>query len=158
METHASPQAGPEIEAEKRRIIEEFSAFDDWVGRYEYIVELGSNLPKLPDSLKTEANRVLGCQSRVWFVPTVENGRIRFAADSDAVLVRGLIALLLRIYSDRAPDDILATSPKFFEEIELGSHLTGSRANGLHAMVKRIQAIARELQGKADSHASGRKY
>ena len=158
MEPHASPQAGPEIEAEKRRIIEEFSVFDDWVERYEYIVELGSNLPNLADSLKTEANRVLGCQSRVWFVPTVENGRIRFSADSDAVLVRGLIALLLRIYSNRTADDILATSPKFFEEIELGSHLTGSRANGLHAMVKRIQAIARETKGKADSHASGRKY
>ena len=146
MEAHVSTEAGPEVEAEKRRIIEEFSVFDDWVTRYEYIVELGQNLPNLPESLKTEANRVLGCQSRVWFVPKVEGGRIRFAADSDAVLVRGLIALLLRIYSDRTPQEILATSPRFFEEIELGSHLTGSRANGLHAMVKRIQAIAREVQ------------
>ena len=154
MEPHSPTQAGPEIEAEKRRIIEEFSVFDDWVARYEYIVELGTTLPNLAESLKTEANRVLGCQSRVWFVPTVEGGRIRFAADSDAILVRGLIALLLRIYSDRTPDDILATSPKFFEEIELGSHLTGGRANGLAAMVKRILAIARAEQEKAINPAS----
>jgi cysteine desulfuration protein SufE len=141
-----STQPHPAVEAEKRRIVEEFSTLGDWVARYEYIVELGGTLPNLPESLKTEQNRVKGCQSRVWFVPAVENGRIRFAADSDAVLVRGLIVLLLRIYSDRTPEEILATSPKFFEEIELGSHLTGSRANGLHAMVKRIQAIAQEAQ------------
>jgi cysteine desulfuration protein SufE len=149
METDLSREASPDVEAEKRRIIEEFSVFDDWVARYEYIVELGTNLPGLPESLKTEQNRVLGCQSRVWFVPTVADGRIYFAADSDAILVRGLIALLLRIYSGRTPEEILATSPKFFEEIELGSHLTGSRANGLHAMVKRIQAIAQEQRAKA---------
>ena len=149
METHASQRNGSAIEAEKRRIIVEFSLFDDWVARYEYIVELGQGLPSLPDTLKTDQYRVLGCQSRVWFVPTIAEGRIRFAADSDAILVRGLIALLLRIYSDRTPEDILATSPKFFEEIELGSHLTGSRANGLHAMVKRIQAIARDQLEKA---------
>jgi cysteine desulfuration protein SufE len=141
--------ASTAIETEKRRIIEEFSVFDDWVSRYEYIVELGGTLPNLPESLKTEENRVHGCQSRVWFIPTLHDGRLRFAADSDAVLVKGLIVLLLRIYSDRTPDDILATSPKFFEEIELGSHLTGSRANGLHAMVKRIQAMAREMQAQA---------
>jgi cysteine desulfuration protein SufE len=139
----------PSVEAEKQRIIEELSVFDDWVARYEYIVELGGTLPNLPDSLKTEQNRVHGCQSRVWFVPRVEGGRLHFAADSDAVLVKGLIVLLLRIYSGRTPEDIIATSPKFFEEIELGSHLTGSRANGLHAMVKRIQAIAREAQHAA---------
>jgi cysteine desulfuration protein SufE len=137
------------VEAEKRRIIEEFSVFDDWVARYEYIVELGGTLPNLPDSLKTEQNRVHGCQSRVWFVPRMEDGRLHFAADSDAILVKGLIVLLLRIYSGRTPEEIIATSPKFFEEIELGSHLTGSRANGLHAMVKRIQAIARETQEAA---------
>lgn len=154
MEPDLPHEAGPEVEAEKRRIIEEFSVFDDWVARYEYIVELGTSLPKLPESLKTEQNRVLGCQSRVWFVPTVADGRIRFVADSDAILVRGLIALLLRIYSGRTPDEILATSPKFFEEIELGSHLTGSRANGLHAMVKRIQAIARDERSKVQNPAS----
>jgi len=140
--------SGAAIDDEKRRIIEEFSVFDDWVSRYEYIVELGGTLPSLPDSLKTEENRVHGCQSRVWFVPTQSEGKLHFAADSDAILVKGLIVLLLRVYSGRTPDDIVATSPKFFEEIELGSHLTGSRANGLYAMVKRIQAIAREAQSK----------
>ncbi len=141
--------ASAAVEEEKQRIIDEFAVLGDWVARYEYIVELGNALPPLPDALKTEANRVQGCQSRVWFVAEEEaEGRIRFAADSDAVLVKGLIALLLRLYSDRTPDDILATSPAFFEKIELGSHLTGSRANGLAAMVKRIQATARAIQAR----------
>ena len=135
--------ANAPIEAEKQRIVEEFSVFDDWVGRYEYIVELGGKLPPLPESVKTEANRVQGCQSRVWFHATQQGGRIHFEADSDAVIVKGLISLLLRVYSGRTAEDILATTPAFFETIELGSHLTGSRANGLHAMVRRIHAIAR---------------
>jgi cysteine desulfuration protein SufE len=140
------------IEAEKQQIVEEFSIFDDWIGRYEYIVELGGKLPPLPDSLKTEANRVQGCQSRVWFHATEgEDGVIRFAADSDAVIVKGLISLLLRVYSGRTAEDIIATTPAFFETIELGSHLTGSRANGLHAMVRRIHAIARaSLERRAE--------
>ena len=143
------------IESAKQAIIDEFSAFGDWVARYEYIVELGESLPPLPEDLKTEANRVHGCQSRVWFHATETDGLIRFAADSDAVLVKGLIALLLRVYSGRTAEEIVATPPSFFERIELGSHLTGSRANGLHAMVKRIQATARAAQERRRTAPAG---
>lgn len=126
----------------KRNIVEEFGLFGEWTDRYEYIIELGRGLPELPPELKCDAHKVPGCQSQVWFHASREDGLIHFRADSDAVIVRGLIALLLRIYSGRLPDEIISTSPEFLEQIELGSHLTGSRANGLAAMVKRIHEYA----------------
>ena len=131
-----------DIDATTQEIVDEFSFFDDWMQRYEYIIELGKNLDGLPDHKKDEAHKVPGCQSQVWFYAMQSNGRIRFEADSDAMIVRGLIALLLRVYSDRTPDEIIGTPPEFFEVLELGSHLSGSRANGLHAMVTRIHAYA----------------
>lgn len=137
------------LEEAKRNIVEEFALFDDWVGRYEYIVELGRGLPGLADEFKTETYRVKGCQSQVWFRAEDEGGRIRFEADSDAVIVRGLIALLLRVYSGRTPEEIVATPPDFFEKIELGSHLSGSRANGLHAMIGHIQGYAASMRSAA---------
>ncbi len=138
------------IEEAKQSIIDEFALFDDWVGRYEYIVELGRKLDGLPPDCRTEQYRVRGCQSQVWFRASQENGLIVFEADSDAVIVQGLIALLLRVYSHRSAEDILATPPDFFEKIELGSHLSGNRANGLHAMVNHIHAYARSYTGAAD--------
>jgi len=132
----------PTIEQEKEAIVEEFSFFDDWIAKYEYIIELGRKMPGLPEALRVDSHLVPGCQSRVWFYADREDGTIRFRADSDAMIVRGLIALLLRVYSGRTPEEILATGPEFLERIELGSHLSGSRANGLHAMVKRIKAFA----------------
>ena len=142
------------IERTKQDIVEEFAFFDDWMQRYEYIIEMGRNLPDLPDDLKDEAHLVPGCQSRVWLHAWQRNGRLHFAADSDATIVRGLIALLLRVYSDRAPRDIVATSAEFFEVLELGSHLSGSRANGLRAMVQRIHACAGAcLDGGASRNA-----
>jgi cysteine desulfuration protein SufE len=131
------------IEEAKQSIIDEFSLFDSWVDRYEYIVELGKQLPGLPDMYRTDQYKVKGCQSQVWFRTREESGRIIFEADSDAMIVRGLIALLLRVYSDRLASEILATPPDFFDAIELGSHLSGNRANGLAAMVNHIQAYAR---------------
>jgi cysteine desulfuration protein SufE len=130
------------IEEARETIVEEFSILGDWMQRYEYIIELGRALPGLPEEMKVDSHRVQGCQSRVWFHATRERDQIRYQADSDAMIVRGLIALLLRVYSGRRPDDILATSPAFLEVLGLGSHLSGSRANGLHAMVKRIHAFA----------------
>jgi len=130
------------IEDAKQSIIDEFGLFDSWTDRYEYIVELGRNLAGLPESRRIDTYKVPGCQSQVWFVARNEGGRIHFDADSDAMIVRGLIALLLRVYSGRRPEEILATPPEFFEQIELGSHLSGNRANGLHAMVRRIQDYA----------------
>ena len=131
----------------KQSIIEEFSLFDDWVDRYEYIIELGKALEGLPEECHTEQFRVKGCQSQVWFRPQTIDGQIIYEADSDAMIVRGLIALLLRVYSGRSPEDILNTPPDFFDHIELGSHLSGNRANGLHAMINFIQSYAGARKG-----------
>tara|TARA_S200000501_G_C20141568_1_gene447485 strand:- start:31 stop:471 length:441 start_codon:yes stop_codon:yes gene_type:complete len=133
----------------KQSIIDEFSLFDDWVDRYEYIIELGKALRGLPQDFHTEQFRVKGCQSQVWFRPQTVDGKIIYEADSDAMIVRGLIALLLRVYSERSAEDILSTPPDFFDQIELGSHLSGNRANGLHAMVNYIQSYARARRDTA---------
>lgn len=143
-------QAGS-IEEAKQSIVDEFSLFDSWVDRYEYIVELGRQLTGLADEYRTDHYKVKGCQSQVWFRAREEAGRIYFDADSDAMIVRGLIALLLRVYSGRRPEEILATPPEFFDAIELGSHLSGSRANGLAAMVNHIQAYARSFAEAGDA-------
>lgn len=132
----------------KQEIIDEFGLFDDWIDRYEYIVELGRKLGGLDERFRTEQYRVKGCQSQVWFRAREDGGRIYFEADSDAMIVRGLIALLLRVYSGRTPAEILETPPDFLEAIDLGSHISGSRANGLAAMVNHIQSYARSFQGQ----------
>ncbi len=137
------------VEEAKQSIVDEFSLFDGWIDRYEYLVELGRNLAGLPADCHTEQYRVKGCQSQVWFRARNEGGRIYFEADSDAMIVRGLISLLLRVYSGRIPAEILATSPDFFDAIELGSHLSGNRANGLAAMVNHIHGYARSFSGAA---------
>jgi cysteine desulfuration protein SufE len=133
------------IEEAKQSIVDEFSLFDSWMDRYEYIVELGKQLPGLPETHRTNQYKVKGCQSQVWFRAQEDSGIITFDADSDAMIVRGLIALLLRVYSGRHASEILATPPDFFDTIELGSHLSGNRANGLAAMVNHIQAYARSF-------------
>ena len=130
------------VDEAKRNIVEEFAFLGDWVQRYEYIVDLGKGLDGLDEAEKVDDRLVPGCQSRVWFYADRDGTRLRFRADSDAIIVRGLIAILLRIYSNRTPEEILATPPSFFEALELGSHLSGSRANGLHAMVLRIHQFA----------------
>ncbi|MEK9646403.1 MAG: SufE family protein [Alphaproteobacteria bacterium] len=130
--------------------MDEFAFFDDWVQRYEYIIELGKSLSGLPAEMKDDAHKVPGCQSQVWFHAKRDGGVVHFDADSDAMIVRGLIALLLRVYSDRTPEEIVATPPEFFEVLELGSHLSGNRANGLHAMVTRIHAYAKAFGDNAD--------
>ena len=130
----------------KQSIVDEFSLFDDWVDRYEYIIELGKALEGLPEECQTEQFRVKGCQSQVWFRAHNDDGRIIYEADSDAIIVRGLVALLLRVYSNRLPDEVLSTSPDFFDTIELGSHLSGNRANGLHAMVNHIHSYAQSFK------------
>lgn len=133
---------GETIEEAKQSLAEDFGFLADWVQRYEYIVDLGRALEGLPEADKTARYLVPGCQSRVWLHAERRDGRLHFRADSDAIIVRGLIALLLRVYSGRTPAEILATPPSFFEVLELGAHLSGSRANGLHAMVRRIHAHA----------------
>lgn len=152
----AMPEADT-IAAEEARIREEFELFDEPRDRLEYIIELGRNLPPLDDAAKTEANRVRGCQSRVWLVADYDAARDRLAlaADSDAVIVRGLIALLLRLYSGRPPAEIAAHEPRVFEEIGLGRLLTPGRQNGLWSMIGRIREIASIYAGKAQAAAAG---
>ncbi len=129
-------------------IIETFAFFDDWEDRYRYIIELGRDLEGLNESDKTEANRVQGCVSNVWMVTSVRDGdpvRLEFRADSDAHIVRGLVAILLSVYSGRSADQILSVDIQaLFEELDLGSHLSPSRSNGFFSMVERIRGTARD--------------
>jgi cysteine desulfuration protein SufE len=112
--------------------------------RYQYIIDLGRRLPEFPEDERTEDNRIRGCQSQVWFVPERRDGRLYFQAISDAAIVSGLIALLLRIYSGRLPHDILDTPPDFVSALQLESHLSPTRSNGLSAMLEAIRGFARE--------------
>lgn len=134
----------PTIAEEQRLIAEDFELFDDWREKIEYVLDLGRNLAPFPEEHRTDANKVKGCQSQVWMVADLDqaSGRMQIAADSDAFIVRGLIALLLRLYANRPPQEILDNPPTVFEEIGLGAHLSPTRANGLHAMIKRIRQFA----------------
>ena len=136
----------------QREIIEEFGMFDDWMGRYEYLIELGRGLPEFPAEWQTEANRVQGCQSQVWLHPQIRDGLLHFDGVSDAAIVSGLIALLLRVYSDRTPEDILATQPDFVASIGFDQHLSPTRSNGLHAM---LEAIYREARARLPAAPGG---
>ena len=133
-----------EVAAAQREIIEEFSLFDDWMDRYQYLIDLGRRLPEFPDELRTDANRIRGCQSQVWFVPEKRNERLYFRAISDAAIVSGLIALLLRLYSGREPRDILDTPVDFVGALDLQNHLSPTRSNGLSSMLKAIRGFAAE--------------
>ncbi len=129
-----------------RDLEEEFALFDDWRDKVEYIIELGKGLPPLPDAYKTEANQVRGCQSQVWLVAEPEpGGALHLRADSDAVLVKGLISLVLRLYDHRTPEEILANPPEVLERVGLARLLTPGRSNGLYAMVARVRGVAEAL-------------
>lgn len=131
------------IPEEQEEIAAEFELLDDWRDRIDYVLELGRRLPPIPEQHRIDANKVKGCQSQVWMVAEVDQDRrLRLLADSDAYIVKGLIALLLRLYSGRRADEVLASPPSVFDRIGLGAHLSPARANGLHAMVKRIRQLA----------------
>jgi cysteine desulfuration protein SufE len=123
-------------------IVEEFAFFSDWSERYQYLIDLGKRLPVLPDEAKTEANRLLGCQSKVWIVPHEENGRLFFAAASDSSIVSGLVYLALRVYSGRSRAEILANTPEFVQAIGLSKHLSPTRNNGFASLLAFIQHTA----------------
>lgn len=129
-------------------LVEDFEFLDAWEDRYRYIIELGDELEQMPDSLKIEEHRVQGCVSNVWLVLDVEPGdppRIRFTADSDSQIVRGLVSILLMLCSGRTAQEIEALDiESIFERLELGKHLSRSRSNGLHSMIKRIRRLAEE--------------
>lgn len=133
-----------EVQTAQQELIEEFSLFDDWMDRYQYLIDMGRRLPEFPESLRTEENRIRGCQSQVWFVAEEKDGRLHFQAISDAAIVSGLIALLLRLYSGRYPQDILDTPPDFVSALQLESHLSPTRSNGLSSMLDAIRGFATE--------------
>ena len=133
-----------EVQEAQREVIEEFTLFDDWMDRYQYLIDLGRRLPEFPEELKTEDNLIRGCQSQVWFVAKKKEGRLDFSAISDAAIVSGLIALLLRLYSGRHPQDILDTPPDFVTALQLESHLSPTRSNGLSSMLEAIRGFAAE--------------
>ena len=130
------------IEEIQEEIIEEFDMFDDWMQRYEYIIESGKSLQTIEEELKDETHLIKGCQSKVWLHGERDNGVLRFTADSDAILTKGIIALLLRVYSGQKPKDILDAEPYFIDRIGLKEHLSPTRANGLLSMVKHIKLLA----------------
>ncbi len=132
---------------------EEFALFDEWRDKIEYVIDLGRHLPPMPDAEKIEANKVRGCQSQVWMAADLDpaTGLLRIRADSDAFIVKGLIAILLRLYADRTPQDILDSPPKVFDEVGLGKHLTPGRSNGLWSMIARIRQLAEGYAGAVAS-------
>jgi len=133
-----------EVQAAQQEVIEEFAFFDDWMERYQYLIDLGRRLPEMPEGEKVDENKIRGCQSQVWLVAEQNDGRLIFRATSDAAIVSGLIALLLRIYSDRKPRDIIDTPPEFVKALGLESHLSPTRSNGLASMLKVIRNMATE--------------
>ena len=128
-----------EIENE---IIEEFSVFDEWIDKYEYIIDLGKSLPVIDEKEKSDSNLIKGCQSRVWLSSSFNEGKIFFSADSDAIITKGIISLLIRVYNGRTPQEILSSDFSFVEKIGLKENLSPTRANGLVAMIKQIKSYA----------------
>ncbi|MBX9608309.1 MAG: SufE family protein [Gammaproteobacteria bacterium] len=135
-------QPAEEILAAQRDIVETFQFFGDWTERYQYIIDLGRQAPPFPEEWKTDKYKLHGCQSQVWIVTERRGDLLHYEATSDSAIVAGLIQLLLSVYSDRRPADILATPPDFLKDIELAEHLSPTRSNGLHAMVQQIRQHA----------------
>ncbi|MCQ2144146.1 MAG: SufE family protein [Bacteroidales bacterium] len=130
-----------EIENE---VIEEFSMFDEWLDKYEYIIDMGKSLEEFPQDKKTDDRLIKGCQSRVWLDSCFTDGKVFFTADSDAIITKGIISLLIRIYSGRTPEEILSSDFSVVEKIGLRENLSPTRANGLVSMIEKIRAIAQE--------------
>lgn len=130
------------IDQIQNEIVEEFSGLEDWMDKYAYLIEIGNDLQPIDPKYKIESNLIRGCQSRVWLHQEFTDGKIVFEAESDALIVKGLVALLLRIYSNRTPHEILASEPRFIDEIGLRQHLSPTRSNGLLAMVKQMKLYA----------------
>jgi cysteine desulfuration protein SufE len=136
------------IQEIQNEIVDEFSMFDDWMQRYEYIIDLGKNLPLINEEFKTDNNLIKGCQSKVWLQGEQNEDKIVFTADSDAILTKGIIAILIRAFSNQSASAILNADTDFIDEIGLKEHLSPTRANGLVSMVKQIKMYALAFQAK----------
>ncbi|MDB2572020.1 SufE family protein [Polaribacter sp.] len=132
----------------QEEIIDEFSMFDDWMDRYQYLIDLGKSLPIIDTLFKLDENLIKGCQSKVWLYSELENNKIKYTADSDAILTKGIAALLIRVYSGQKPADILSAETNFIDAIGLKEHLSPTRANGLVSMIKQIKMYAIAQQTK----------
>jgi cysteine desulfuration protein SufE len=138
-----------EVQAAQQEVIEEFAFFDDWMDRYQYLIDLGKRLPEMPEEELIDDNKIRGCQSQVWFVAEQQGEKLHFRATSDAAIVSGLIAVLLRIFSDKKPQEILDSSPDFVSALGLESHLSPTRNNGLVSMLNAIRSFAAEALQEA---------
>lgn len=129
-------------------VVDSFSMYDEWLDKYEYLIDLGKNLAPYPDSSKTDDRLIKGCQSRVWLDYQMKDGKLWFTADSDAIITKGIISLLVSIYSGRTPEEIASSDFSFIEKIGLKENLSPTRANGLASMIATIKAVALENSGK----------
>ena len=139
---------GEKIGERVEKLKNDFKNFIEWEGRYKYLIELGKNMPDLKEEWRVEENKIKGCQSQVWLHAELIDGKIYFSADSDAAIVKGIVAILVYIYSGSTPDEILTTKPNFLEDIGLREHLSMSRANGLSSMLKQISFYAMAFKAK----------
>lgn len=130
------------IDQIQNEIISEFDMFNDWTEKYEYIIDLGKSLPVINDTFKTSDNTIKGCQSKVWLYAEYINNKLIFTADSDAIITKGIVAILIRVFSNQSPKDIVDAKTDFIEKIGLKQHLSQTRANGLSSMIKQIKLYA----------------
>lgn len=139
------------IKEQQDEIIDEFAIFSDWMDKYEYIISLGKELPMIDEANKTDDNIIKGCQSRVWLNGDLQDGKITFTADSDAIITKGIIALLIRVVSNQTPDEILNNELFFIDQIGLKEHLSPTRSNGLVSMVKKMKLFALGYKAKTEN-------
>lgn len=136
------------IKEKENQIVEEFEAFDDWMDKYNYLIDMGKSLPLIDEKHKTESNLISGCQSRVWLHAEMNDGKVYLSADSDAVITKGIINILIRALSGEKPDEILNADLKFLDDIGLKDHLSPTRSNGLVSMIKQIKLYAMAFKAK----------
>ncbi|MEM0517869.1 MULTISPECIES: SufE family protein [Aequorivita] len=139
------------IEEIQEELIDEFSMFDDWMQRYEYMIDLGKSLPLIDEDLKTDEKLIKGCQSKVWLNSEIKDGNVIFTADSDAIITKGIIAVLVRVFSNQNPQAILDANTDFIDEIGLKEHLSPTRANGLVSMIKQMKMYALAYQTQVNN-------
>jgi len=130
------------LDEKQQEIIDEFAIYDDWMDKYEYIIELGKELPMIDESKKTEDRLIEGCQSRVWLDTEVTDGKMHFTADSDAIITKGIIGLLIRVFDQESPKEVATADLRFISEIGLHEHLSPTRSNGLASMIKKMKLSA----------------
>ena len=136
------------LQETQAHIIEDFSMYDEWLDKYEYLIELGKNLESFPEELKTEDRLIKGCQSRVWLDARMENSKLIFSADSDAIITKGIISLLISVYSGRTAEEIVSDDFSFIDSLGLRENLSPTRANGLASMIETIRTIAQNNNGR----------